>query len=88
MFIDHERKLYQALGLHRSVSKSWCTTALIYYAEQKRKGRKLFGVFEEDDPSQMGGDFIIDYHGNMKLVYRSKVSTDRPTVEDLVKALQ
>ncbi|KAK3750704.1 hypothetical protein QZH41_005744 [Actinostola sp. cb2023] len=62
MFVDDDRKLYRALGLKRSVFKVWSTSALIYYAEQKRKGRKLVGMFEEDDPTQMGGDFVMDCH--------------------------
>ena len=57
----------------------------MYYAEQKRAGRKLVAVFEEDDPTQMGGDFVFDKDGKLALVYRSKVSTDRPSVEDLLK---
>lgn len=87
MFIDNDRKLYQAFGLKRSVFKVWNTSTLAYYAEQKRSGRPLVGLFEEDDPTQMGGDFIIGCHGNMKLVYRSKVANDRPTVEELLKVL-
>ncbi|KXJ22224.1 hypothetical protein AC249_AIPGENE22205 [Exaiptasia diaphana] len=88
MFIDNNRQLYKSLGLKRSVSKVWNTSTLIYYAEEKKKGRPLIGIFEEDDPTQMGGDFIVDSQGNMKLVYRSKVANDRPTVKELLQALE
>ena len=60
----------------------------MYYAEQKRAGRKLVAMFEEDDPTQMGGDFVFDRDGKLALVYRSKVSTDRPSVEGLLKCVK
>ena len=84
MFVDQERQLYNALGLKRSVAKVWSISALVYYAEQKRAGRRLVAMFEEDDPTQMGGDFVLDNHGKLALVHRSKVSTDRPPVEELL----
>lgn len=88
MFVDPERQLYHALGLKRSVAKVWSISALTYYAEQKRAGRKLVAMFEEDDPTQMGGDFIFDEHGKLAHVHRSKVSTDRPSVEELLECVR
>ena len=88
MFVDPARQLYNALGLKRSVAKVWSISALVYYAEQKRAGRKLVAMFEEDDPTQMGGDFVFDKDGTLALVYRSKVSTDRPSVDDLLKCVK
>jgi len=85
MFVDPARLLYNAFGLKRSVAKVWRISALVFYAEQKRAGRKLVAMFEEDDLTQMGGDFVFDKDGTLSLVYRSKVSTDRPSVEDLLK---
>ena len=88
MFVDPARQLYNAFGLKRSVAKVWSISALVYYAEQKQAGRKLVAMFEEDDPTQMGGDFVFDKDGKLALVYRSKVSTDRPSVEDLLKCVK
>lgn len=88
MFVDPARQLYNALGLKRSVAKVWSIPALVYYAEQKRAGRKLVAMFGEDDPTQMGGDFVFDKDGKLALVYCSKVSTDRPSVEDLLKCVK
>ena len=88
MFVDPARQLYNALGLKRSVAKVWSISALVYYAEQKRAGRKLVAMFEEDDPTQMGGDFVFDKDGKLALVHRSKVSTDRPSVEELLKCVK
>ena len=88
MFVDPERQLYNALGLKRSVAKVWSISALVYYAEQKRSGRKLVAMFDEDDPTQMGGDFVFDKNGKLALIHRSKVSTDRPSVENLLKCVR
>lgn len=88
MFVDPERQLYNALGLKRSVAKVWSISALIYYAEQKRANRKLVAMFEEDDPTQMGGDFVFDKNGKLVLIHRSKVSTDRPSVENLLECVR
>lgn len=88
MFVDPARQLYRVLGLTRSVAKVWSISSLVYYAEQKRAGRKLVAVFEEDDLTQMGGDVVFDKDGKLALVYRSKVSTDRPSVEDLLKCVK
>lgn len=87
MFVDANRQLYNALGLKRSVAKVWSIAALVYYAEQKRAGRKLVAMFQEDDPTQMGGDFILDECGTLALVHRSKISTDRPSVEEVLKCV-
>ena len=88
MFVNPARQLYNALGLRRSVAKVWSIPSLVYYAEQKRAGRKLVAMFEEDDPTQMGGDFVFDKDGKLALVYRSKVATDRPSVENLLKCVK
>ena len=88
MFLDPSRKLYSAFGLKRSVAEVWRISALVYYAEQKRAGRKLVPMYEHDDPTQMGGDFVISCHGNVALIHRSKVSTDRPTIDEIVSCLE
>ena len=88
MYVDPTRQLYSAFGLNRSVAKVWSIPALTFYAEQKRAARKLVALFEEDDPTQMGGDFVLDAGGKVVLIHRSKVSTDRPSVEDLLKCLK
>ncbi|KAI8486915.1 hypothetical protein Bbelb_354230 [Branchiostoma belcheri] len=90
MLLDQERKLYGAFGLGRSVSKVWSVAALTYYAEQKAAGRTLPNKYEnvEDDPHQMGGDFIFDPQGHALMVHCSKVSTDRPEVTTIISVLK
>ena len=36
----------------------------------------------------MGGNFILDKHGNTRFLYPSKTSLDRPEVELLLQELQ
>ena len=59
---------------------------MLYYAEQKAAGRVLPPMHHDDDPHQMGGDFIIDHATKtMLLVHRSEKSTrDRPDVGNLL----
>ena len=85
MFVDPERHLYSALGLRRSLTEAWSISKLVFYAEQKRAGRRMF---EEDDPNQIGGDFILDEQGRLALIHRSKIWTDRPPVEELLSCVK
>lgn len=88
MLVDEDRQLYKALGLTRSVSRVWAISSLVYYAEQKAAWRKLHSMLPKDDVHQLGGDFIIDSAGKMALIYKSKTSTDRPSVEFLLNCLK
>jgi hypothetical protein len=40
-----------------------------------------------DDTSQLGGDFIVDRNGILRLVHPSHDPTDRPSVEKLIEIL-
>jgi hypothetical protein len=37
---------------------------------------------------QLGGDFVLDGRGRVAYAYRSVEPTDRPPVEDLVRAVR
>jgi hypothetical protein len=37
---------------------------------------------------QMGGDFIVDKNGIVRLIYSSKTSSDRPEIQTLITGLQ
>ena len=88
MLLDKDCNVYVAVGLGRSVSKVWAISTIVYYAEQKLAGRSLLAMLNEDDPHQLGGDFIINSDGKFLLVYHSKTSTDRPSVDYLLNYLQ
>ncbi|KAK0052273.1 peroxiredoxin-like 2C [Biomphalaria pfeifferi] len=89
MILDPYRKIYLSFGLHRSVSKVWSCACMVYYVEQLLKGRQLPRPLENvhDDPQQMGGDFILDNTGRVVFSYCSKVSNDRPSVDQILAAI-
>ncbi len=64
----------------------------MYYAEQKLMGKKLPSSYEdvEDDPHQMGGDFILKFNDERFEVvfkYPSQIPPDRPSPRSLVEFL-
>jgi peroxiredoxin len=85
MLLDPERKVYQAYGLERSFLRSWNLRTLLTYAKLLASGRKWRGI--QGDSAQLGGDFIVDSRGKVRLAYRSHDPTDRPPVEDLLSIL-
>ncbi|XP_043217155.1 uncharacterized protein LOC122379213 [Amphibalanus amphitrite] len=90
LLLDPERQLYRALGLARSIAKVWQHSTLQYYGGQKAAGRPLPAAYTgvEDDPHQMGGDFIVDGSDRLVLVHCSTSPPDRPTVPALLTAVR
>lgn len=84
--VDPERLAYHAYGLRSSVIRPWMPQNLWFYAKAARQGRKKFG--KRGDPHQLGGDFIVDGQGTVRLAHPSKEPTDRPGVEKLLRVLQ
>lgn len=56
------------------------------YVKLLLAGRKMLP--KEGDSSQLGGDFIVDQQGNLRLVYRSYDPTDRPSADFLLDAIR
>jgi peroxiredoxin len=83
--IDPERDAYHAFGLQSSIFRSWMPQNLWYYAKATLQGREKFG--KRGDPHQLGGDFIVDNQGIVRLAHPSKEPTDRPEVEKLLHIL-
>lgn len=94
MVTDQERRLYKLFGLPNSYLKVWNSETLIYYAEQLIKLGTLPGAYQdvEDDPHQMGGNFIFEWSDNFELKlafsYKSKNPPDRPSTNDLLEFLK
>jgi len=89
MFLDTERRLYNTVGLHRSVSKVWNMATMHYYAGMVAQGRKLPSAIEgvEDDPLQMGGDFTFRCSDQvMVMAHPSKNPKDRPDIEKILQS--
>ncbi len=89
MFLDSDRELYIAMGLHRSVAKVWNMATVNYYAGEKARGRQVVAAIEgvEDDPLQMGGDFTVRSDGKVMLSHPSKNPKDRPSVSSILEIL-
>lgn len=86
MLLDPERKVYRAYGLKRSWLRTWNLLAAWDYIKLLFVGQRIRGI--EADPHQLGGDFIVDTRGVLRMAYRSRVATDFPPVSDLLALLK
>ena len=86
LLLDQERVTYKMYGLKRSLTRSWNLRTIRRYAELLGSGREWKGI--QGDSTQLGGDFIIDAQGIVRLAYRSHDPTDQPEVEDLLQLLR
>jgi peroxiredoxin len=85
LLLDPDRSVYRAYGLERSVLRTWTPRVIWYYIRQFAAGR-LGRV--EGDPHQLGGDFIIDRDGIIRLAYREWDPVDRPPVASLLVVIR
>ena len=86
LLLDSERVAYRAYRLERSFLRSWGPKTIWRYVRLLAAGRKWRGI--QGDSAQLGGDFIVDTNGVIRLAYRSHDPTDRPSVAHLMKILQ
>ena len=84
--INPERDAYHAYGLQSSIVRSWMPQNLWFYAKATLQGREKFG--KRGDPHQLGGAFIVDSQGIVRLAHPSKEPTDRPSVERILQILR
>jgi peroxiredoxin len=83
--IDSEMKTYQAYGLESSLMRAWSPKIWFAYAKLMAQGRKWRGI--QGVSSQMGGDFIVDQQGVIRLAHRSHDPTDRLKVVEIFQVL-
>jgi len=88
VLLDRDRSVYRAYQLDRSRWRSWHPHTLWTYARLLAAGRVLTPAAQGADTSQLGGDFIVDSRGMLRLAYRSHDPADRPPVEGLLKVLK
>jgi peroxiredoxin len=85
---DPTREAYRAFGLERT---SWRTIlrpgVLWQYLRLMLRGWRPRRPLPGEDVLQLGGDFVLDPEGRLAYAYRSAAPTDRPGVEDLVRAV-
>ena len=82
LVVDPERIFYHSYGLERSRLRSWNPVVQwrTFRAGLERRGKG-------GDTAQLGGDFIVDEQGILRLVYRSHDPTERPPVAALLTIL-
>ena len=84
---DEMRTAYRAYGLGRGPWwRVWGPATLRAYARLVGRGGKLRRPTE--DTLQLGGDFVVGRDGRLVYVFRSKGPSDRPSVDDLVRAVR
>lgn len=86
VLLDRDRAVYRAYGLERSWLRSGNLRTMWRYVRLIAAGRQWRGI--QDDPAQLGGDFVVDSTGIVRLAYRSYDPTDRPPVSELLSLLR
>ena len=87
MLADSERQAYRAFALKRlSWFQVFAPAALKLYWKLLRGGMTP-EHYEGDDIYQSGGDFLIDRNGNILFAHRSQDPADRPSVIELLQAI-
>jgi peroxiredoxin len=86
ILLDRDRVAYQSYGLERSRLRSWHPRVVWVYIKRWFQ-RADFYNSHGDDTSQLGGDFIVDRNGILRLVHPSHDPTDRPSVDELLNVL-
>lgn len=86
LLLDPERVTYRAYGLGASVLRVWSPKVLWHYLKLMLAGQKLRHI--QGDPHQLGGDFVLDATGVLRLAHASKDPVDRPSVETLLAVLE
>jgi len=87
VLLNRERTVYNAYGLEHSRLRSYHPRAVwIYIKRWFQRGE--FYDSHGDDTSQLGGDFIVDTNGILRLVHPSHDPSDRPSVEKILGVLK
>lgn len=86
---DPERAAYRAFGLERT---SWATVlrpdVVLRYLRLIFRGWKPQQAHGGEDVLQLGGDFVLDATGRLVYAHRSAEPTDRPPIDELLRALE
>lgn len=87
VLLDRERIAYKAYQLERSRLRSWHPRVVWIYIKRWFQRDEFYGS-HGDDTSQLGGDFIVNQNGVLRLIHPSHDPSDRPSVDELVNALK
>lgn len=85
---DPDRAAYRAYGLERtSLARAWLSPrTLAFYVRAALHGTRLHRPTA--DTRQLGGDFLIDAQGVVRLARRSVEPAGRPSVEELLQVIR
>ena len=86
VLLDRDRTVYRAYQLERSRLRSRHPHVIWIYIKRWFQHGEFYDS-HGDDSTQLGGDFIINSEGILKLAYPSHDPADRPLVDDLLKIL-
>ena len=87
MLRDPEYQAYRAFSLQRgSLREVYGPRTIWAYLKLIARNRRFTRT--QTDRLQLGGDFIIDGQGIVRLAYRSRNPADRPPVSRLLDALR
>ena len=86
VLVDEERSSYRDYGLGRGrIWKVWGPKVWLAYARLLLSGERLRRPVE--DTMQLGGDVVVGSDGAISFLFRSEGPADRPTVDELVAAV-
>ena len=83
--LDLDRAVYRAYGVERSILRAWHPRVLWFYFKRFLRGKGVPII--RADPTQLGGDILIDREGSIRFIYPSKDPMDRPSVGELLAAI-
>ncbi len=87
VLLDRERQVYRAYGLERSFWRSRNLKTIWKVLSHRLAGGESYTSYG-DDTTQLGGDFIVDQEGMIRLAYRSHDPTDRPAADALLALVE
>jgi peroxiredoxin len=86
---DPDRTVYREFGLLPGKARMFLSFKVIgSYLSRMFQGWKVRMPMKNEDLLQLGGDFVLDHSRHLILAYRSADPTDRPSIEQLLKALR
>lgn len=86
---DPTRAAYQAFGLERASWGELLRGGVLWgYLRLMLRGWMPKRRQEGQDVLQLGGDFVLDAQRRLVYAHRSAEPTDRPAVEELLRAVQ
>lgn len=84
---DPQKDVYRAYGMiFREKGAAITPKTLVKYVRLRLSGYPAFK--KGKDSRQLGGDAVIDQHGIVRFIYRSRFPDDRPGVDKIINALQ